>query len=188
MYLIKYLFGRKDGRRRRRKWLKIIMDGLNLKDLNISKHYLKTDQSTSKPLLAATLSGMLSVCVGSTMPSVGLIALLAIPEHTQPITVQTVTVMSLWQVVRETFVCPASIFLCLRQSESFRAARQKCFKTLFMFTCFCFQRLKVKDGDSGGLAAGSCSRRNWSTKNTSETTVTLHLSLLSEVPELILKD
>lgn len=50
----------------------------------------RTDQRTSKPLLAATLSGMLSVCVGSTMPSVGLMALLAIPGHRQPITAQTV--------------------------------------------------------------------------------------------------
>lgn len=40
----------------------------------------ETDHSTSKPLLAATLSGMLSVWRGSTMPRVGLMALLAIPD------------------------------------------------------------------------------------------------------------
>lgn len=39
----------------------------------------ETDHSTSKPLLAATLSGMLSVCRGSTIPRVGRMALLAIP-------------------------------------------------------------------------------------------------------------
>lgn len=45
----------------------------------------ETDHSTSKPLLAATLSGMLSVCRGSTMPRVGLMALLAIPDsQSQP--------------------------------------------------------------------------------------------------------
>jgi hypothetical protein len=35
---------------------------------------------TSKPLFAATLSGMKRVCSGSTMPIVGRIARLAIPE------------------------------------------------------------------------------------------------------------
>lgn len=40
----------------------------------------ETDHSTSKPLLAATLSGMLSVWRGSTIPRVGLMALLAIPD------------------------------------------------------------------------------------------------------------
>lgn len=33
-------------------------------------------------------------------------------------------------------------------------------------TCFGLQGLEVKDGDSGGLAAGACSRRNWAQKPT----------------------
>lgn len=37
-------------------------------------------------------------------------------------------------------------------------------KMKFTFTGFGFQRLEVKDGDAGGLTAGSCSRRNWSSK------------------------
>lgn len=56
----------------------IVMDGSD--SIFMDREERKTDQSTSKPLLAATLSGMLSVCTGSTMPSVGRMALLAIPE------------------------------------------------------------------------------------------------------------
>lgn len=47
--------------------------------MNLEKKW--TDHSTSKPLLAATLSGMLSVWTGSTMPSIGRMALLAIPVY-----------------------------------------------------------------------------------------------------------
>lgn len=39
----------------------------------------KTHQSTSKPLLATIRSGIDSVCKGSMMPNVGLMALEAIP-------------------------------------------------------------------------------------------------------------
>lgn len=55
-------------------------DSIFLLDREQTQEERKTDQRTSKPLLAATLSGMLSVCIGSTMPSIGRMALLAIPE------------------------------------------------------------------------------------------------------------
>lgn len=50
------------------------------------KEQAETDQSTSKPLLAATLCGMLRVWRGSTTPRVGLMALLAIPGHQSQLT------------------------------------------------------------------------------------------------------
>lgn len=43
----------------------------------------KTHQSTSKPLLATIRSGIDSVCKGSMMPNVGLMALEAIPAVCQ---------------------------------------------------------------------------------------------------------
>lgn len=96
--------------------------------MNLEKKW--TDHSTSKPLLAATLSGMLSVWTGSTMPSIGRMALLAIPVYRRPIRGQN-------------------------RSESVESSRD-----WLTFTGFGFQRLVVEDGDAGGLTAGSCSRRN----------------------------
>ena len=64
------------------------------------------------------------------MPSMGLMALLAMPGQTQLI----------------------------------RALSHLMVSLLLLITCFGLQRLKVEDGDSGGLTAGACSRWHWKQK------------------------
>lgn len=85
------------------------------------------------------------------MPSVGLMALLAIPERRQPITART-----------ESSCSPDR--LSGRFYDETGEVSSKYSKMKFTFTSFGFQRLEVKDGDAGGLTAGSCSCRNWSSK------------------------